>query len=136
VYEARYNGASAILLIMAILTDAHAQSLMQLASTLDLDCLVEVHDQDELERALDLGAEIIGINNRNLKTFEVRLETCQDLIPRIPSGKVIVAESGIQTADDMRLLAELGAQAVLVGEIFMVAEDIGAQVDALRSYQG
>lgn len=134
VYEARYNGASAILLIMAILSDTQFRALMRVASDLDLDCLVEVHDQPELERALGLNADIIGINNRNLKTFEVRLETCQELIPLIPKDKVIVAESGIRTAGDMKYLADLGANAVLIGETFMRENNIGAKVDELRNY--
>ncbi|MBZ0165312.1 MAG: indole-3-glycerol phosphate synthase TrpC, partial [Candidatus Omnitrophica bacterium] len=128
IYEALVHGASAILLIAAILDDTEMKTLMRKAEELDIDCLVEVHDEQELERVLGLGAQIIGINNRNLHTFEVTLETCRQLIPKIPSGKIIVAESGIKTHDDIRELHELGAHAALIGETFMRAADIGQKI--------
>jgi len=131
IFEARYNGASAILLIVAILTDAQLKELYQTACNLDLDCLVEVHDTEELKRALALNCDIIGINNRDLNSFEVDLKTCEKLIPKIPKGKVIVAESGIQTREDVQRLRTLGAHAVLIGETFMRAKDIGKKIDEL-----
>ena len=131
IYEARINGASAILLIVAILKDSELQHLMSVAQSLGLDCLVEVHDERELKRALDSGASIIGINNRNLKTLKVDLKISEQLIPRIPKGKIIVAESGIQTHQDVQMFKKLGAHAVLIGETFMRAKDIGKKVDEL-----
>lgn len=128
IYEARLNGASAVLLILAILKDAQVKEFLNIAGSLDLDCLVEVHDEKELERALKLDAEIIGINNRNLHTFEVDMKTCERLIPQIPPGKVIVAESGISSHDDVCRLQEVGAHAVLIGETFMREADIGKKV--------
>ncbi len=135
VYEALVNGASAILLIAAILTDQQIKKLMKVAESLDLDCLVEVHDEDELNRVLDCGANIIGVNNRNLHTFEVTLDTCRDLIPKIPNDKVSVAESGISTSADIKELQTLGVNAVLIGETFMRADNIGAKVNELMSDQ-
>lgn len=128
VFEASYRGAAAILLIMAILDDEQALGLMRLAHSLDLDCLVEVHDRPEVDRALGIGAEIIGINNRNLRTFQVDLATTEDLIPRIPAGKVIVAESGIQTHQDILRLEQAGAHAVLIGETFMRSTNMTAKI--------
>ena len=131
VYEAAANGASAILLIMAILSDEEVQRLQALAHRLDLDCLVEVHDAQELQRALACDAEIIGINNRNLHTFDVDTNTALSLIKDIPSDKVIVAESGLQTHQDIIDVQEAGANAVLIGETFMRAADIGLKVDEI-----
>jgi indole-3-glycerol phosphate synthase len=128
IYEARFLGASAILLIVAILKDEEIKHFIDTADRLDLDCLVEVHDEAELNRALDCGAEIIGINNRNLKTFEVNIEVSEKLIPIIPQGKVIVAESGISKNSEVKHLKKLGANAVLIGETFMKEQDIGAKV--------
>lgn len=128
IYEAHFNGASAILLIMAILENEKVEEFIQLAAHLDLDCLVEIHDEQELKRALDCGAEIIGINNRDLRTFEVDLKNCERLIPQIPKDKVIVAESGIRTHQDVKFLEDLGAHAVLIGETFMKEDDIGQKV--------
>ncbi len=128
IYEARYQGASAVLLIVAILEQTQLKEFIRLAASLDLDALVEVHDERELERALEAGAEVIGINNRNLRTFDVDLAVSERLIPQIPKGKVIVAESGIGTHADVERLKEAGAHAVLIGEIFMRAQDIGAKI--------
>ena len=128
IFEAFYNGASAILLIVAILTDARLKKLMTAAAQLDMDCLVEVHDEKELARALKAKAEIIGINNRNLKTLDVNLDVCRRLIPKIPKGKVIVAESGLKTHQEIMTLKELGAHAVLIGEVFMKATDMGKKI--------
>jgi indole-3-glycerol phosphate synthase len=130
-YEARYNGASAVLLIVAILNDAQLKALHQKAGELDLDCLVEVHDEKELQRALAADARIIGINNRDLKTFAVDLKVTERLIPKVPKGKIIVAESGIATHADTLRLKKAGANAVLIGEAFMAAEDIGLQIEKI-----
>ena len=92
------------------------------------DCLVEVHDEQELRRAVDVGAEIIGVNNRNLKSLKVDLNNCLELIPQIPQGIVIVAESGLKTHEDIRKVQEAGAHAVLIGETFMSSPDIGAKI--------
>lgn len=127
-FEARFCGASAVLLIVAALEDVQLKALLDLAHSLDLDCLVEVHDATELERALCAGAEIIGVNNRNLRTFDVSLSVAEDLISRIPRDKVIVGESGIKTHDDVKRLAAAGAHAVLIGETFMREKDIARKV--------
>lgn len=129
VFDAFVHGASAILLIAAILSDDEMRELMTTAAALDLDCLVEVHDEAELERALALDAAIIGINNRNLHTFDVTLDTCRQLIPKIPADRIIVAESGIKTQQDIQELHTLGAHAVLIGETFMRADDIGQKME-------
>ncbi len=131
IYEAYANGASAVLLIVAILQDEELKHLMQVAGELDMDCLVEVHEENDLARALRSRAQIIGINNRDLKTLKVDLKACERLIPKVPKGKVIVAESGIRSHADVLKLKALGAHAVLIGETFMKAPDIGAKVREL-----
>lgn len=131
IYEAKVNGAAAILLIVAILGDSELKGLMDIAREFGLDCLAEVHDEKELDRALKAGAEIIGVNNRDLRTLEVNLKTSERLIPRIPQGKVIVAESGLRTHDDIRRVQDLCAHAVLIGETFMRAKDIGQKIDEI-----
>lgn len=128
IFEAAYQGAAAVLLIMAILDAATARRFLQLAHALDLDCLVEVHTADELDRALEIGAEIIGINNRDLRTFDVDLGVSEALIPRIPKDKIVVAESGIQTHADVERLRQAGAHAVLIGETFMRSDDMAAKI--------
>ncbi|MBA2942289.1 indole-3-glycerol phosphate synthase TrpC [Paenibacillus sp. CGMCC 1.16610] len=119
IYEARLIGADAILLIAAILTTDQMKQYLKLASDLGLDALVEVHDREELERALELDTQLIGINNRNLKTFVTDLKTTEELIQYIPAGKTIVSESGISSVQDMAYLQQIGSQAVLIGEHFM-----------------
>ena len=131
VYEARLIGADCILLIVAALDDATLLKLARLATDLDLDVLVEVHDADELQRALASGAALIGVNNRNLRTFETRLETTLDLLPRIPAGCTVVTESGIHTPADVALMRTHGVHAFLVGEAFMRAPDPGAKLAEL-----
>ena len=133
IYEAFYNGASAVLLIAAILTDRALNHFLKVASLLDIDCLVEVHNKEELERVLQTEAEIIGINNRNLRTFEVDLKTSEQLIPDIPKGKIIVSESGISKHEDILNLRALGCHAVLIGETFMRAEDIKNKIDEIMN---
>lgn len=131
VYEARLIGADCILLIVAALDDARLLELERLAVDLDLDVLVEVHDAEELQRALAIGATLIGVNNRNLRTFETRLDTTLDLLPRIPAGHTVVTESGIHTPADVALMREHGVHAFLVGEAFMRAPDPGAKLAEL-----
>ncbi len=134
IFEARWTGSSAILLIVAILTDRAIKQFYQLASKLDLDCLVEIHDKEELKRALDCGVEIIGINNRDLKSFNVDLKTSEEIIPLIPKDKVIVAESGISKFSEVKRLKDLGANAVLIGETFMREKDIRAKLREVMGY--
>lgn len=121
IYEARLLGAAAILLIVAMLDDAALSSFMAEAENLHLDVLLEIHTEAELKRALQAGAKIIGINNRDLGTFEVKLETTERLAPLVPAGKIIVTESGIHSAADMRRVKKAGARAVLIGESLMRA---------------
>ena len=130
-YESRAHGADAVLLIARILEDAQLRDYLALAGLLGLGTLTEVHDQAELDRALAAGAPIIGINNRNLDDFSVSLATTEILAPRIPPGKIVVAESGILTRADVERVARAGAQAVLVGEALVRADDVGAKVREL-----
>ena len=131
VYEARAAGADAILLIVAILEPTLLQQLLELSRSLGMRCLVEVHDESELETAVDSGAEIIGINNRDLHTFTTDLAVTQRLAPRVPGEKIIVSESGIFTPDDLGLLERVGVNAVLVGEAIVTAPDVAAKVREL-----
>ena len=128
VWEARARGADVILLIVAALTDEQIASLTALAGTLGLTCLVEVHDEAEATRAVDLGATVIGVNNRNLKTLEVNTETFARLAPLIPETCVRVAESGVRGPDEARLFARAGADAVLVGEALVIGGEPTAAV--------
>ena len=128
IYEGRYCGASAVLLIVAALTDQQLQYLLAVGHKLDVDCLVEVHGAEELDRALSCGADIIGINNRDLHTFNVDLATSEKLIPRIPKGKVIVVESGISMHVEVERLKAAGAHAVLIGETFLREKDVAKKV--------
>jgi indole-3-glycerol phosphate synthase len=130
VYEARAMGADAILLIAAALTLTHMQALETLANQLGMDVLVEVHDAQELIAALQLQTPLLGINNRNLKTFEVSLQNTYDLLSAIPSHKVVVTESGILSAADVAAMRLKNVHAYLVGEAFMRADEPG---DALRA---
>jgi indole-3-glycerol phosphate synthase len=131
IYEARAIGASAILLIVAILTPEELGGYLALSKQLELDVLVEVHTEEELLVALEAGAEIVGINNRNLKTFEVSLETTFSFIDRMPDEILRVSESGIYTRDDVVRLRDAGADAVLVGESLMREADMGAKLREL-----
>ncbi len=136
IYEGRYCGASAVLLIVAVLTDRQLELFLDLGRRLDMDCLVEVHADEELDRALGAGAEIIGINNRDLRTFKVDLGVSERMIPRIPRDKVIVAESGISTHADVRRLEAAGAHAVLIGEAFLREKDVGRKLKEVMYGQG
>ena len=131
VYEARAIGADALLLIVAILSPELLKELLTLAHRLWMQCLVEVHDRTELQIAVDAGAEIIGINNRDLSTFTTDLAVTERLAPLIPRGKVIVSESGISSREHLRLLGDIGVNAVLVGEALVTAPDIGHKVREL-----
>ena len=131
VYEARAVGADGLLLIVAILDPPLLQELLAAAQSLWMQCLVEVHDESELETALSAGAEIIGINNRDLHTFATDLAVTGRLAPLVPRGRVIVSESGIFTRDDLRMLQRLRVNAALVGEALVTAPDTAAKVREL-----
>ena len=125
VYESRTIGADAVLLIAACLDDAQLRDFEAIARSLDMAVLVEVHDAAELARALELKTPLIGVNNRNLKTFEVSLDTTLTLRHAMPADRLLVSESGIQSRDDVLRLAAAGVNAFLVGESFMRADDPG-----------
>jgi indole-3-glycerol phosphate synthase len=131
VYEARALGADCILLIAAALDDDPMRELSQLAQSLGMDVLVEVHDAGELERALPLNTTLIGINNRNLRTFETALDTTLRLLPMIPPERIVVTESGILDPRDVALMRKNSVHAFLVGEAFMKAEDPGVRLAEL-----
>ena len=126
VVEARSWGADCILIIMAMVDDAHARALMEEAARWEMDALVEVHDEAELDRALDLNAGLIGINNRNLKTFVTDLGVTLKLAPKIPKGVHVVAESGLSAPADLKRLAGAHVTSVLVGESLMRQKDVAA----------
>ncbi len=125
VYEARAMGADAILLIAACLDDVHMAEMEAVARSLDMAVLVEVHDRAELDRALKLKTRLVGINNRNLKTFEVSLQTTLDMLPSVPADRLLITESGILSADDVKRMREAHVNAFLVGEAFMRAAEPG-----------
>ena len=131
IYESRVLGADCVLLIVAALGDATLAELANLALSLDMDVLVEVHDLDELERALPIGARLVGVNNRNLRNFEVSLDTTLALRPMVPADRLLVTESGIHAPSDVARLRGEGVQAFLVGEAFMRAADPGAALATL-----
>jgi len=131
VVEARAIGADCILLIAACLDDAQLHSLNDLAHDLGMDVLIEVHDGEELTRALATQNRLIGINNRNLRTFEVSLQTTLELLDRIPAGRLVVTESGILAPQDVQLMRTHHVHAFLVGEAFMRADDPGARLAEL-----
>ena len=131
VYESRAYGADSLLLIVAILTPEKLGELLGLSHELGMDCLVEVHNEAELEIALSSGARIIGINNRDLTTFIVDLSTTERLRPLIPSDRIVVSESGIKNRNDIEKLRKWGVDAILVGESLMSAPDIAAKMKEL-----
>jgi indole-3-glycerol phosphate synthase len=131
VYESRVMGADCILLIAACLDDAQMKTLEALAFSLDMAVLVEVHDRAELDRALKLKTPLVGINNRNLQTFEVSLDTTLTLLKHVPADRLLVTESGVSTAADVARLREAQVHAFLVGEAFMRADDPGVALAAL-----
>jgi len=124
VYESRAYGADALLLIMAILSQEQLKELLSIGHRLGLKCLVEVHNETEVERALLSGAEIIGINNRDLNTFTIDINTTNQLRPLIPQQKIVVAESGIRSRNDVKTLMDWGVNAVLIGEALVTANNI------------
>jgi indole-3-glycerol phosphate synthase len=134
--EARLAGADAVLLIAEILDDAALPRLLREAGELGLQALVELYDRDNLPRVLDSGARLVGINNRDLRTFQTRLEHTLDLIASLPADVCLVSESGIRTRADIERLQAAGVRAVLIGETFMRAADIGAKLRELRGVNG
>lgn len=131
VYEARVMGADCVLLIVSALDDARLHELLMLTHELGMNALIEVHDGEELDRALALDARLIGINNRSLRSFETRLETTLELLDRIPQDRLVVTESGIHTREDVARMRDSGVHAFLVGEAFMKAPDPGARLAEL-----
>ncbi len=131
VYEARAMGADCILLIAACLSDQQMSELTEVAQHLGLDVLVEVHDETELERSLPLNLPLVGINNRNLRTFETSLETTIRMLQMIPEDRIVVTESGIHSYDDVVLMREHRVNSFLVGEAFMRADDPGQKLSEL-----
>jgi indole-3-glycerol phosphate synthase len=131
IYESRVMGADCILLIAAVLDDAQMRDMERLAMSLDMAVLVEVHDAVELERALKLKTPLIGINNRNLKTFEVSLDTTLNLMKIVPDNRILVTESGIATPEDVKRLRDAKINAFLVGEAFMRADEPGLALTQL-----
>ncbi len=130
-YEARFAGADAVLLIAAILERSLLSDLVARVKSLGMDALVEVHDERELERAASAAAQVVGINNRDLRTFAVDLATTERLAPLAPPGATVVAESGIFTREDVRRLEKCGVHAVLIGEALVTAEDPGEKIQEL-----
>jgi indole-3-glycerol phosphate synthase len=130
-FESRAWGADAVLLIVAILDDAELEELLMLSHALGMNCLVEVHNEDELKRALKTGARIIGISNRNLNTMTVDLNVTRRLRPLIPSDRLVVSESGVRGRDDIQKLKEWGVNGVLVGEALVTANDVAAKIKEL-----
>ena len=131
VYEAAFYEADAVLLIVRILTEEQLIACLQAADLVGIEALVEVHNEAELKSAVGAGAHLLGINHRDLRTFQIDPTLSERLVPRIPAGKVIVAESGIQTAEDVQRMKRLGVHALLIGEALMTAPDPAAKVREL-----
>lgn len=131
VYEARAMGADSYLLIVSILTASQLRELLHLGRELGMDALVEIHDEIELQTALEAGAEVVGINNRDLRTFQTNLAVTEGLAPQVPGDHVVVSESGIFTPEHVQRLGLLGVNAVLVGEALVTAPDTAAKVREL-----
>jgi indole-3-glycerol phosphate synthase len=135
VYEARSVGADALLLIVAILSFQQLLELLELSAQLGMQCLVEVHDEAELRVAVEAGAEVIGINNRDLRTFTTDLAVTERLVAQVPKGKIIVSESGISSREHLHRLGDLGVTAVLVGEALVTAADVAEKVRELSGQE-
>jgi indole-3-glycerol phosphate synthase len=133
IFESALYSADAVLLIASILTDEELKNYIKDLRSFDIDAVVEVHNQHDLNKALNAGATIIGINNRNLSTFEVDLEVTEKLVRNIPKGKVVISESGINRREDIQRLRTIGVNAFLIGTAFMRAEDTMAKVNELLS---
>ena len=133
IYESAVAGADAVLLICAILELPLLKDLIGISRGLGLDCLVEVHSEADLEKALSSDADIIGINNRDLNNFKIELETTKKLFGRVPKEKIVVAESGIKTADDIKLFSGLGINNFLIGNALMTSKDIKKTLKELKS---
>lgn len=134
IYESAVAGADAILLIATLLDKGMLKGLYREAKALGIEVLVEVHDERELDKALSAGAEMIGINNRNLRTLEIDLNTTVELLPKIPPEKIVVSESGIRDYEDVKKLSDAGVKALLIGAVFMEADDIGAEVKRVMGW--
>ena len=134
IYESRAFGCDALLLIVELLSQETMSEFLNLAKNLGLDCLVEVHTEKDLKKALKVKAQFIGINNRNLNTLEVDFKTTERLYPLISKDKLVVVESGIKTYQDILFLKILGVEAVLIGEAFMEAEDIKAKISQIMGW--
>jgi len=132
IYEARANQADAILLIAAILDEKQAEEYLHISKELGMAVLFEVHDHKELEMALRINAPVVGINNRNLKTFQIDMNTTLELKKEIPAEKIVVSESGIKTRDDVLRLEQAAIDAMLIGSSIMEAADIGRKIEELR----
>jgi indole-3-glycerol phosphate synthase len=130
-YEAKAAGADAVLLVVGAMSEHELAGLYREAHALDLDAIVEIHDEDELERALEVDADVLGINNRNLEDFSVDIQRTFDLLADVPAGKVVVSESGIQSREQIDELEQVGVDAVLIGETLMRAPDPEAAVREL-----
>jgi indole-3-glycerol phosphate synthase len=131
VAESRALGADCILIILAMIDDGLAADLEAAATALGMDALIEVHDEAELDRALRLASPLVGINNRNLKTFELTLDTTRRLAPRVPEGRMVVCESGLFTPADLADMAQVGARSFLIGESLMRQDDVAGATRAL-----
>lgn len=131
VYEARAMNADCILLIVSALGDAVLNELLALAHHLQMDVLMEVHDREEMQRAIESGAKLIGVNNRNLRTFDVSLQTTIDMLDMLPEDRILVTESGIHVPADVKLMRENNVNSFLVGETFMRADDPGEKLSEL-----
>ena len=134
IYETAIAGADAVLLIAAALDRGMLKALFHEAKSLGMDAIIEVHDQRDLDKALGIEAEIIGINNRNLRTLETDLDITRELVVKVPAGKIIVSESGVRDPEDVQSLASTGVKAVLIGTVFMEADDIGAEVKRVMAW--
>lgn len=134
IYESKLFGADAVLLIADLLSRSELFQFLEICKNLAMDAIVEVHNEEDLNKSLTVDSRVIGINNRNLHTFEVDLDVTSNLIRSIPEDKTIISESGIRTYEDVMYLKSLGVDAVLIGETFMRSDDIGSKVRELMGY--